>query len=277
MMAAGSSAPLACSWTDDGGSLADCTVHLCFEEEGMAQAEHLVQEALCTAPVPSTRVTLTNPTVAPWLELTVGDFGIVALCVVANARVLEIHEVTGRGEGDDKAVTTTPLLTQEAQLADASTGLHAHFLCHGGSGALFPPMHVYRLKLFGRTPRSEVCVAKVCLVLLRAAVPTLGQCLSASPESPAAEGDTQGDTAVPSAANTLEILLRLQRQFFVMEQRVDAAFECVAQRLARLESRVCCLEAPRAVATTAHDAAPTQAQGNLPVLRGVEEEEGRQA
>ncbi|KPA73248.1 hypothetical protein ABB37_01854 [Leptomonas pyrrhocoris] len=262
------------SWSgeDDGDRLSHRVVCLRLEEEGMERAENLVQSALHTTPLSPTRSTLTNPAAAPWMELTVGDRGVFALCIVANARVLEIHEATGGGTNTKgEATATAPLLTQEAQLADASTNLYAHFLCHGGGGALFPPLHVYRLKLFGRTPRSEVCVAMTCLVLLKeAAVPA--PCLATSTD-PLVAGEALGHTAGAGGANVVESLLGLQRQLFMIERRVATAFDDVRQRMARLESRVEQLEAPVTEAQTTTDPASTPAHTTSQAFHETKEEE----
>jgi hypothetical protein len=243
-------AVLTCSWSAD--DLGDRTTHLCVAEDGMEQAEALVQEALHKPPSSSFITPLTNTTAAPWLQLVVGSCGIVALCVVANARVLEIHEISTEEIINKDDAESTLLLTQEAQLVDAATGLYAHFLCHGSGGALFPSHHCYRLKLFARNPRQEVCVATVCLVRLQTneSTPSAPQI---SPEVPSPAAAATANTAI------LEVVLGLQRHLFGVERRVHDALDDVVRRLSRLECRVDRLETPAAdtVASTTSDGVTT--------------------
>lgn len=256
---------LSSSWRDD--KLERRISYLSYEGDGMDRAEALVQAALRSSPLADCITALPSAAAAPWLELQVGQScgGVVALCLVANARVLEIHEVPpspqisqqqqqklreGSAPSPQDVTSadvgeTRPLLTQEAQLADASTGLYAHFLCHGGGGALFPPQHGYRLKFFGRRPRDEICVPQVCLVVLpNVEVKALAPASSTASADASTAAATVHAPAMPAAeAAVAEVVMAMQRQLLMMERRLGAALDGVTQRISQLETRVSRLEA----------------------------------
>ncbi|KAG5486664.1 hypothetical protein LSCM1_07917 [Leishmania martiniquensis] len=225
---------ITCSWADND-SLQGHVHYTFMKEGGMEEAEVEVRESLAS-PHDSSLDFPAN-SVAPWLRLQVGDAGVVALCFVTNARVLEIH--------DAGAEASAPLLTHEAQLSNPAKGLHAHFLCHGGGGVLFPARRAYLLKLFARTPKTSVFVASVHVVLF-----------SRSPSSsfePHVEGPLEGcgspevtqsqrpASETPTAV-TMEVSSALQRQLLMLESRIRGALDDVAQRLTHLEGRVRRLE-----------------------------------
>lgn len=232
-----------CSWANRGsdGALA-ARVHCSrVDEGGVADAEAAVRAAL-DAPVEASHVFEVGAG-APWIDVCVGPVaGVMALCLVANARVLEIYE---SAEGP-----TTPLLTQEAQLSSPVTGLHAHFLFHGEGGALFPAGHAYRLKLFARTPKTQVAVVAVHVVLLPPSTPPCQRGVSD------VAATSSGPAAVTAESAVVEALGAMQRHLVMLERRVGVAMDRVTQRLAALEERVGRLEAPPA----APDIAPVEVE-----------------
>lgn len=274
-LSASSTAALSCSWADDA-SLADRTLHLALADNGMEQAERIVQAALRTPRTHAVRISLADKVVAaPWLELTVGLCGIAAVCVVTSARVLEIYEVGAA----NRAATTPPLLTQEAQLRNEATCLCAHFLCHGNGGALFPPHHTYRLKLFSRLPSNEACVTRVCLIYTEAAA--VPPPLAAPSDSPTLqdkekkEGRADGSAVLGEEA-VLEAIFGIQRQLLMMERRLGSALRDVTQRLTGLEARVDRLET-QVSGDSAHEAGASMPVPSTPLAapdKEKEEEEG---
>ncbi|KAG5511737.1 hypothetical protein GH5_08046 [Leishmania sp. Ghana 2012 LV757] len=224
---------MTCSWGSDD-ALQGRVRYTFVGEGGMEEAEAAMEESIASPPDSS--LTFPAGSAAPWLTLHVGDTGVVALCFVTNARVLEIHDAV-----DD---TSAPLLTQEAQVSNPATGLHGHFVCHGGSGVLFPPRRAYRLKLFARTPKASVIVASVCVVLFSRSISSSELGAERPSQSFGSQGTTQplNPAIATLSAVIMEVSTALQRQLLVVESRIGGALNDVARRLTDLEGRVSRLE-----------------------------------
>ncbi|KAK7199054.1 hypothetical protein NESM_000873700 [Novymonas esmeraldas] len=244
-----------CSWAD--AAAIEACVHYAQHEDGVMEAAESAVQAALTSPYDSSLAHHVGAA-APSLGLRVGRAGVAALCIVSNARVVEIHDDAGAGGA-------VPLATQEAQLSNSAVGLHAHFLCHGDGGALFPPERTYRVKFFARTPPTRIVVVAVHVILLALSAPP---CSAAEPVTPCTTAAASPDAAVAGA------IVALQHQLFAMERRVGGALSDVSRRLAGLEARVAELESASRGGPLSSMAVDRAAPADAPPMSGNDADDG---
>lgn len=198
---------LRCSWQDT------CPWGRVFlaEDRGLSLAEeHMTQAA--SSPESFETVQVTDGSGAPWIDLST-SCGVAALCLASNARVIEIHSLASPGP---------PLITVEGNKSEEND-LFLLFLCHGGEQAdayLLPPGSGYRLKLFGRHPKSVVSVQCLCVVVQQPRSEPV-------PVDAVSIGDSKDDQ-----------IASLRLQVNQLSQQMCVGMEAILHRLQRVELRL---------------------------------------